>query len=117
MIHIRSFSKGHAMAGFRIGYAIVPEGGPDLTPVRGVDAPALAGALWAVENGAAAAARRRDRAAAERARLAAAFPVTPGVGPYVWLERAVAEELAARRIYVAPGSAWGDERLRAGDLA
>ena len=45
-----------------------------------------------------------------RARLAAEFPVAGGVGPYAWLALPVAEELAARRIYVAPGSAWGDER-------
>ena len=24
VIHVRSFSKAHAMAGFRVGYAIVP---------------------------------------------------------------------------------------------
>ena len=41
----------------------------------GVGAPALAGALWAVENGAEAARRRREQAAAQRARLAAEFPV------------------------------------------
>jgi histidinol-phosphate aminotransferase len=110
VIQVRSFSKIHAMAGFRVGYAIVPEGGPDLSPVLGVGAPALAGALWAVENGAAAAERRRLQADAQRARLAAEFPVADGVGPYAWLAMPVAEELAARRIYVAPGSAWGDER-------
>ena len=70
VIQIRSFSKAHAMAGLRIGYAIVPDDGPDLTPVLGVGAPALAAALWAVENGAASARRRRDRAAEQRARLA-----------------------------------------------
>ena len=76
----------------------MPEDGPDLTPVLGVGAPALAGALWAVENGAASAARRRDRAADASARAwPRRFPVTPGVGPFAWLELAVAEELAARR--------------------
>ena len=69
------------MAGLRVGYAIVPEGGPDLAPVLGVGAPALAGALWAVENGADAARRRRAQADAQRARLAAEFPVADGVGP------------------------------------
>ena len=34
---------------------------------------------------------------------------SPGEGPYAWLRAPVAEALAARRIYVAPGSAWGDE--------
>ena len=110
MIQVRSFSKVHALAGLRIGYAIVPEGGPSLEPVLGVGAPALAAALWAVESGAEAARRRVEQADAQRARLAAEFPVAPGVGPYAWLALPVAEELAARRIYVAPGSAWGDER-------
>jgi histidinol-phosphate/aromatic aminotransferase/cobyric acid decarboxylase-like protein len=108
VIHVRSFSKLHALAGLRIGYAIVPDGGPDLAPVLGVGAPALAAALWAVENGPESARRRRDRAAAQRARLAE-FDITPGHGPYVWLAAPVAEELAARRIYVAPGAAWGEE--------
>jgi histidinol-phosphate/aromatic aminotransferase/cobyric acid decarboxylase-like protein len=110
VIQVRSFSKLHALAGLRIGYAIVPEGGPSLEPVLGVGAPALAAALWAVESGADAAARRVAQVGAQRARLAAEFPVAPGVGPYAWLELPVAEELAARRIYVAPGAAWGDER-------
>jgi histidinol-phosphate/aromatic aminotransferase/cobyric acid decarboxylase-like protein len=110
VIQVRSFSKVHALAGLRVGYAIVPEGGPDLEPVLGVGAPALAAALWAVENGGEAAARRVAQVDAQRARLAAEFPVADGVGPYAWLELPVAEELAARRIYVAPGSAWGDER-------
>jgi histidinol-phosphate/aromatic aminotransferase/cobyric acid decarboxylase-like protein len=110
VIQVRSFSKAHALAGLRIGYAIVPDGGPDLAPVLGVGAPALAAALWAVESGAASVLRRREQADAQRARLAAAFPVAPGVGPYAWLALPVAEELAARRIYVAPGSAWGDEQ-------
>ena len=63
--------------------------------------------------------RRRAHAAAERERLDAAladtpFHPSPGHGPYVWLAApgggpALAEALAARRIYVAPGTAWGDE--------
>jgi histidinol-phosphate aminotransferase len=108
VIHVRSFSKSHAMAGFRIGYAIVPDGGPDLAPVLGVGAPAVAGALWAVEHGAASVARRRAVVARERERLAdgTPFELSPGHGPYAWL-RAPAEALAARRVFVAPGSAWG----------
>ncbi|MDA0165765.1 pyridoxal phosphate-dependent aminotransferase [Solirubrobacter ginsenosidimutans] len=109
VIQIRSFSKAHALAGLRIGYAIVPDGGPDLSPVLGVGAPALAAAAWAVEGGAESVRRRREQADAARERLAAEFPVAAGVGPYAWLALPVAEELAARRIYVAPGSAWGDE--------
>jgi histidinol-phosphate/aromatic aminotransferase/cobyric acid decarboxylase-like protein len=116
VLHVRSFSKAHAMAGFRIGYAILPADAPELglAPVLGVGAAALAGALWAVTYGSASAARRRDGAAAERARLVAeGFHISPGHGPYVWLAasdgRALTEALAARRIYVAPGSAWGDD--------
>jgi histidinol-phosphate/aromatic aminotransferase/cobyric acid decarboxylase-like protein len=115
VVHVRSFSKAHAMAGFRVGYAIVPDGAAaePLEPVHGVGAAALAGALWAVENGAASVAARRAAAARERERLAAGpFAVAPGHGPYAWLEtggRALAEELAAHRIFVAPGTAWGDD--------
>ena len=95
--------------GFRIGYAIVPDGGPDLSPVLGVGTPALAAARWAVENGAESPRRQARAGRRAAARLAAEFPVADGVGPYAWLALPVAEELAARRIYVAPGSAWGDE--------
>jgi histidinol-phosphate/aromatic aminotransferase/cobyric acid decarboxylase-like protein len=123
VIHVRSFSKAHAMAGFRVGYAIVPDERlvDPLTPVLGVGAAPAAGALWAVESGAAVARRRREQAARERERLAAALaggPISfpPGHGPYVWLSstehdgRALAERLAARRIFVAPGAAWDDDR-------
>ena len=119
VMHVRSFSKAHAMAGFRIGYAVLPEGVElPLAPVLGVSAPAQAGALWAVEHGAESARRRRAQAATERSRLEAAladtpFHPSPGHGPYVWLAAPsgpeLAEALAARRIYVAPGTAWGDE--------
>jgi len=119
VLHVRSFSKAHAMAGFRIGYAVLPEGVElPLAPVLGVSAPAQAGALWAVEHGAESARRRRAQAATERSRLEAAladtpFHPSPGHGPYVWLAAPsgpeLAEALAARRIYVAPGNAWGDE--------
>ena len=122
VLHVRSFSKAHAMAGFRIGYAVLPASAPDLglAPVLGVGAAAQAGALWAVESGAGAAVRRRAHAAGERERLAAGlagtpFSFAPGHGPYIWLTSsahagpAVAEQLAAHRVYVAPGTAWGDE--------
>ena len=110
VIQVRSFSKAHAMAGLRIGYAIVPDGGPDLSPVLGVGAPALAArAVGGRERrGVRAPPARAGRRAAGAA--AAEFPVAAGVGPYVWLALPVAEELAARRIYVAPGTAWGDEQ-------
>ena len=109
VIQVRSFSKGHAMAGFRVGYAIVGSGVElPLAPVGGVSAAAVAGALWAIEHGGPGLARRREQVTRERARLVDALGdrVTPGVGPYVWL-RASAADLAAAQIYVAPGTAWG----------
>ena len=67
---MRSFSKGHAMGGFRVGYAVLGSGvSLPLAPVGGVGAAAVAGALWAVENGASGVARRREQVARERARL------------------------------------------------
>ena len=116
---MRSFSKGHAMGGFRVGYAVLGTGvSLPLAPVGGVGAAAVAGALWAVENGAPGVARRREQVARERARLVDALGdrVAEGVGPYVWLE-ASAEELAAARVYVAPGTAWGSSGSRARDVA
>jgi histidinol-phosphate aminotransferase len=125
VLRVRSFSKAHAMAGFRIGYALLPADreplAAALAPAGGVSAPAQAGAQWAVESGGGAVARRRAAAARERERLAAALAGTPlafpaGHGPYVWLSsaehdgRALAEHLAAGRIYVAPGGVWGDAR-------
>ena len=120
VIVVRSFSKAHAMAGFRAGYAL----GDDvarLAPVTGVSAPAQAAMLWALEEGGPVVARRRAAAARERERLAEALRGTPfsfpaGHGHLVWLSSsehdgaAIAGGLAAQRIYVTPGSAWGDDR-------
>jgi histidinol-phosphate aminotransferase len=120
---VRSFSKAHAMAGFRAGYAL----GNDrdllqrLAPVAGISAPAQAAVLWALENGGPVAGRRRAAAARERERLADGLRETPfsfpaGHGHLVWLESAehdgaaIAGGLAAQRIYVRPGTAWGDDR-------
>jgi histidinol-phosphate aminotransferase len=117
---VRSFSKAHALAGLRAGYAL----GHDiaaLAPVAGVSAPAQAAMLWALQDGDALVARRRAAAARERDRLAATLRDTPfsfpeGHGPLVWLESsehdgaAIAAGLAAQRIYITPGGAWGDER-------
>jgi histidinol-phosphate/aromatic aminotransferase/cobyric acid decarboxylase-like protein len=119
-IVVRSFSKAHAMAGLRGGYAL----GHDvaaLAPIAGVSAPAQAAMLWALESGDAVVARRRAAAARERERLADALRDTPfsfaaGHGPLIWLEStehdgaALAAGLAAQRIYITPGGAWGDDR-------
>ena len=136
---VRSFSKAHAMAGFRAGYALAPEheegltpagvrprlSGVELldrlTPAGGVSAPAQAAMLWAVAQGEAVVRRRRAAAARERERLAERLHGTPfsfpaGHGPLVWLDcgehggAAVARHLAGRRIFVTPGQAWRDDR-------
>ena len=120
---VRSFSKAHAMAGLRAGYAL----GNDATlldrvsPAGGVSAPAQAAMLWAVRDGEPLVRRRRAAAARERERLAAALSGSPfsfaaGHGHLVWLASseedgaAIARRLAAQRVYVTPGAAWGDER-------
>ena len=125
LLVFRSFSKAHAMAGFRAGYVVGPEGADDLlarlAPTQGISAPAQAGMTWAVANGERYLPRRRELATTEREHLEAvlagtdlAFP--PGTGPLLWLSSASLEGrelsagLAARRIFVTPGSAWGDDR-------
>jgi histidinol-phosphate aminotransferase len=117
---VRSFSKAHAMAGLRGGYALGRDVAP-LAPLAGVAAPAQAAMLWALAEGDRVVARRRAAAARERERLATALRGTPfsfpaGHGPLVWLRSAehdgaaIASGLAAQRIFVTPGSAWGDDR-------
>ena len=123
VIVVRSFSKAHALAGLRAGYALANDTAllERIGPVAGVSAPAQAAMLWAVESGGAVVARRRAAAARERERLAAALAGTPlsfpaGHGHLVWLSAkdrdgaAIARHLGASRIYVTPGSAWGDDR-------
>ena len=61
---VRSFSKAHAMAGFRAGYALASDEDllDRLTPAGGVSAPAQAAMLWAIATGtpsSGAGARRR----------------------------------------------------------
>jgi histidinol-phosphate aminotransferase len=118
VIVVRSFSKAHAMAGFRAGYAL---GTGVARLATGVSAPAQAAMLWALEGGDAVVARRRAAAARERERLAAAlrdtaFSFPAGHGHLVWLSStehdgaAIASGLAGQRVYVTPGSAWGDDR-------
>jgi histidinol-phosphate aminotransferase len=119
---VRSFSKAHAMAGFRAGYALADDAEliDRLSPAGGVSAPAQAAMLWAVRDGDLLVARRRAAAARERERLAAALSGSPfsfpaGHGHLVWLRSTahdgatIARGLAARRIYVTPGTAWGDD--------
>jgi histidinol-phosphate/aromatic aminotransferase/cobyric acid decarboxylase-like protein len=122
LLVVRSFSKAHAMAGFRAGCAIGPPALRELLePPLGASAPAQAGMAWAAENGERYLPRRRALAAAEREHLAAALAGTPlalarGTGPLVWLSSAshdgpeLANHLASRRIFVTPGTAWGDDR-------
>jgi histidinol-phosphate/aromatic aminotransferase/cobyric acid decarboxylase-like protein len=112
------------MAGFRAGYAVGPADERELlgrlAPALGVSAPAQAGMTWAVANGERYLPRRRNHAAAERDHLAAVlagtdFAFAAGTGPLLWLSgaslpgRDLAAGLAARRIFVAPGAAWGDD--------
>jgi histidinol-phosphate/aromatic aminotransferase/cobyric acid decarboxylase-like protein len=120
---VRSFSKAHAMAGLRAGYALANDADllDRLSPAGGVSAPAQAAMLWAVREGETVVARRRATAARERERLAGALRGSPfafgaGHGHLVWLSSteedgaAIARRLAGRRIYVTPGAQWGDER-------
>ena len=122
VIVVRSFSKAHAMAGFRAGYALGPTeaaraAGAGSRRRRPRPRP---GSLWAVADGE----RGRRRAAArprprERERLAAALEGTPFSFPRRPRPARVARRrprttarrsrpgLAAQRIYVTPGSAVG----------
>lgn len=119
---VHSGAKAHALAGLRAGYALGPAGPllDRLTPTGGIAAPAQAALAWSVEAGGDIVARRRAAAAAERDRFADALSGTSlsfaeGVGPTVWLRaasvdgRGLASHLAARRIKVMPGEAWGDD--------
>jgi histidinol-phosphate/aromatic aminotransferase/cobyric acid decarboxylase-like protein len=120
---VRSFSKAHAMAGFRAGFALAADEEllDRLTPAGGVSAPAQAAMLWAVAEGHAVVRRRRAVAARERTRLEEALRGTPfsfgrGHGHLVWLSSGdhdgatITRHLAAQRIFVTPGQAWGDDR-------
>jgi histidinol-phosphate aminotransferase len=120
---VHSASKAHALAGLRAGYALGPSAGPlleRLAAIDGIGGPALAALTWAVQSGDDAVARRRAQATAEREHLAAALADTPfsfpaGHGHLLWLGserhdgRTIAGHLAARRIAVLPGAAWGDD--------
>jgi histidinol-phosphate aminotransferase len=123
LLVFRTFAKAHAMAGFRIGYVLAPtaELAQQLTPSFSVNTPAQAAAAWALELGDKVLDRRRAAARRERERLARALAGTslsfaPSAAPFVWLSSdthdgdAIAAHLRARRIAVAPGERWGDER-------
>ncbi|HYI19475.1 MAG TPA: aminotransferase class I/II-fold pyridoxal phosphate-dependent enzyme [Solirubrobacteraceae bacterium] len=123
LVVVRSFSKGHALAGLRAGAALGPPGlVGGLSPSGGISAPAAAAIAWAVsEPGIAAAGRRRAVARALHEQLAEGlagtpFAAAPAVTPFAWLSsgeedgRAIAARLAASQVFVAPGSLWGDER-------
>ena len=123
LLVFRTFAKAHAMAGFRIGYVLAPtaELAEQLTPSFSVNAPAQAAAAWALELGDGVLERRRAAAKRERERLARALHGTslsfaPSAAPFVWLSsdahdaEAIAAHLRVRRIVVAPGERWGDER-------
>jgi histidinol-phosphate aminotransferase len=122
LLVFRTFAKAHAMAGFRIGYVLGPaEMAERLTPSFSVNAPAQAAAAWSLELGDPVIARRRAAAGRERDRLAAALHGTslsfpPTAAPFVWLSSdahsgsEIVEHLGLRRIKVAAGEQWGDER-------
>jgi len=123
LLVFRTFAKAHAMAGFRIGYVLAPtaELAERLTPSFSVNAPAQAAAAWALELGDPVLARRRAAATRERERLTHALHGTslsfpPTAAPFVWLSSeihdgtAIAHHLGVRRILVARGDRWGDER-------
>lgn len=127
LVVLRSFSKGWAMAGLRVGYVLGPAADTELmqalTPGQGVASPAQAGVVAALEDPGRAAARlaiRRHAAAAERERLTAALAPTPfffleSHAHVVWLRGTdmtaaqIVHGLAGQRIHVAPGAAWGDD--------
>jgi histidinol-phosphate aminotransferase len=125
LLIVRTFSKAHALAGLRAGYALASPGAARrwsvLAPALGISAPAQAAALWAAESGDQVVARRRAAAAHDRERLAAALAGSPvsfasGSAPFAWLSaaqldaRELASRLAGAKVYVAPGAAWGDDR-------
>ena len=121
VVHVRSFSKVHAMAGFRVGYAVLPDSALARAPGAGARRRrpgARRGAVVRRQRRPRRPPRRRARAAALRAQLARALAggdveMASGVGPYVWLTHPgappLAERLAAQRVFAAPGSAWGDD--------
>jgi histidinol-phosphate aminotransferase len=124
LVVVRSFSKGHAMAGLRAGAALgAPERLQGLAPSGGLSAPAVAAVAWAAsDRGMEVARRRRDAAATLHAQLAdglrgTRFRTAPAAVPFAWIAGeededgpALSARLAARQVFVAPGTLWGDRR-------
>ena len=127
LLVLRSFSKGWAMAGLRVGYVLGSPADAELmsalTPGQGVASPAQAGVAAALENierSERRLARRRALAAAERERLRAGLEGTQydfadSAVHMVWLRgegmtaAQITHGLAGQRIEVTPGAAWGDD--------
>lgn len=126
LVVVRSFAKAHAMAGFRVGWAA---GGANtskllaaMAPSGAVGAVAQAAAIAAVEGADRVLPMRRAAAAADRARLSSGLQGTGlsfssgAAANYVWLGAdgcepgEIAAGLASSRIFVTPGSAYGDAR-------
>lgn len=126
LVVVRSFAKAHAMAGLRIGWAAGGAGAAELLrslpPSGAVGAAPQAAAIAALEVADRVLPLRREAAAADRARLAAALAGTAVSFPagasanFAWLRaggldgRALSSHLAALRIRVTPGDAYGDEQ-------
>jgi histidinol-phosphate/aromatic aminotransferase/cobyric acid decarboxylase-like protein len=123
LVVVRSFSKGHALAGLRAGAALGPAaivGG--LGASGGLGAPAQAAATWALSpRGLELAERRRATAQTLHLRLDAGLAgsplaAAPASTPFAWISSeaedgaALAARLAARQVFVAPGGLWNDER-------
>jgi histidinol-phosphate aminotransferase len=127
LLILRSFSKGWAMAGLRVGYVLGSAADAELmsalTPGQGVASPAQAGVAAALEDRARAERRlahRRGTAAAQRERLRHGLEGTPfsfaeSRTHLVWLRGEgmtapqIVHGLAAQRVHVEPGASWGDE--------
>jgi aspartate/methionine/tyrosine aminotransferase len=125
-VTVFSFAKSYAQAGLRVGYAIAPE--PIAATLRKLVNHTVYNVPVAMQRAAHAAlvggdaflasARETYRAARDRARarLVAPCEVPPG-GAYLWVDfrrwtgddcMPILEEIAARGVLLAPGSAFGD---------
>ena len=123
LVVVRSFSKGHAHGGppRRARRSARRSCLERLAPSGGLSAPAVAAVLWAVsDRGVEVAGRRRDAAATLHAQLAdglrgTPYGAAPAPVPFAWIAAeegengpALSARLAARQVFVAPGTLWGD---------